>query len=416
MKVAVTKSVFDGAVSAVPSKSQAHRLLIAAGLKKGSTAVRNVGRSDDVLATCACLEALGATIENKNGDAFVRGITSVKKGGVLPAGESGSTLRFLLPVAAALGAECSFSGKGRLLSRPVASLTEALQDNGVETDGIVVRGKARAGRYVIDATVSSQYITGLLFALPLLDGDSTLEPVGEAVSKKYVEMTEEVLKKANIETQTVDIGYYIRGNQQYNLPDEVVCEGDWSSAAFMLVAGAVGRRVAVSGLNTCSLQGDSAILGILRQTGATVCEEGNAVEVIGGAEKPFDVDIENIPDLAPVLAVLAATLKGESVLRNVGRLRITESDRLQAIEEMLTVAGIGWQEKDNTLVIWGGIPHGGDFDGKNDHRMVMASCLLASLCDQRSTVSYAEAVNKSYPSFYEDLTKIGGNFYVEMDG
>ena len=412
----VNRSDYSGDTIAVPSKSQAHRLLIAAALKKGRTVVRSVGDSDDVNATIRCLNALGASIEKVRNDAVVFGIGKVRAGMLLDAGESGSTLRFLLPVSAALGAECTFTGRGRLLQRPNAALCSALNKNGVMTDGISVKGCLKPGDYTIDATVSSQYISGLLLALPLLGGDSRILFSGDPVSKNYIDMTIEVLTSAGIRYKRVRKGFFIPGHQEYRLPDEVVCEGDWSGAAFMLTAGALGKKTSVRGLNVRSLQGDRRILDVLRSSGAQITEKGDRIEVCSDKKIPFEVDLQNIPDLAPVLAVLAATLPGKSRLKNVNRLQIKESDRLAAIQEMLSAAGIGSKKERDDLVIFGGKPICGRFDGKNDHRMVMSSVLLAGICEGESVVTDAEAVKKSYPGFFEDYAKIGGNFHVEMEG
>lgn len=412
----VSRSDYFGDVAAVPSKSQAHRLLIAAALKKGRTVVRGVGDSDDVNATIRCLNALGASIDKVRDDAVVFGIGKVRVGGILDAGESGSTLRFLLPISAAFGAECSFTGQGRLLQRPNAALCVALNKNGATTDGVTVKGRLKAGDYKIDATVSSQYISGLLFALPLLDGDSRILFSGEPVSKNYIDMTTEVLSSAGIVYKRTRKGFSIPGRQEYRLPDEVTCEGDWSGAAFMLAAGALGKKASVRGLNVASLQGDRRILDVLRSSGALITEKGDRIEVRSDKKIPFEVDLQDIPDLAPVLAALAATLPGKSRLKNVSRLQLKESDRLAAIQEMLRAAGIDSKKEKDDLVIFGGKPLCGRFDGKNDHRMVMSSVLLAGVCDGESVVTDAEAVKKSYPDFFDDYAKIGGNCHVEMEG
>ena len=416
MIACVQKSEYLGETVAVPSKSQAHRLLIAAALKKGRTVVRGVGDSDDVNATIRCLNALGASIDKVRDDAVVFGIGKAHTGGILDAGESGSTLRFLLLVAAALNAECVFDGRGRLLQRPNQALCRALNDNGAQTDGVRVSGKLKGGDYVIDATVSSQYISGLLFALPLLDEDSRILFKGAPVSKNYIDMTVKILSLAKIEVKRTRNGFIIPGGQKYDLPEEVICEGDWSSAAFMLTAGALGKRTKVSGLDIDSLQGDKRIADILRLSGAKVLAKDGSVEVVSDKKIPFEVDIENIPDLAPVLSVLAATLPGKSRLKNVRRLQLKESDRLAAIQEMLSAAGINSKKEKDDLVIFGGKPLCGRFDGKGDHRMVMSSVLLAGISDGASTITDAEAVKKSYPNFFEDYKKIGGQCHVEVDG
>ncbi len=416
MKVTVTPSELRGETFAVPSKSAAHRLLIAAALKQGKTLIKNVGDSDDVRATARCLIGLGAGVELIGGDATVTGIEKVTKGAILDAGESGSTLRFLIPIVAVLGAESSFTGQGRLLQRPNEALCKALIQGGAEFDGKNVKGRLIGGKYHIDATVSSQYITGLLFALPLAEKDSEIVLEGEAVSKGYVDMTLDVLTRSGIRCEKTSSGFFVPGNQRYILPDTVECEGDWSSAAFMLVAGAICGSVRVKGICGDSLQGDKRIIDVLKDAGVSVTEGKDFFETKESKTCPFTVDIENIPDLAPVLATLAAYTEGESRLVHVRRLKLKESDRLAAAQEMLSSAGIVSKEEKDSLIIYGGHPKHGVFDGKNDHRMVMSEVILASACEGESVVSGGEAVKKSYPAFYEDYNKIGGKFHVDLEG
>ena len=414
MKVRVSKSRYFGEVKAVPSKSYAHRLIISACLKKGETLIKGVGSSDDVIATARCMNALGASVRLVDGDALVKGITKVNKGVTLDAGESGSTLRFLLPIVTALGAEANFICRGKLSSRPNDALISALNSNGAKVSGLNALGKLKSGNYLIDATISSQYITGLLFALPLLDGDSRIIFSGAPVSKNYLEITKDVLDLSNVKYLEEEKGFLIFGNQKYTLLDQVTCEGDWSSAAFMLVAGAIGESVKVSGLNLNSKQGDKAVLDVIESFGADIVCEKQSITVTKKENKPFSVNLENAPDLAPILSVLGAFAKGESRLYGVERLRRKESDRLSAIIETLNLAKIKASYNGEFLSIIGGEPKSANFSGYNDHRMVMSAVLLAGLIDGVSTVSDKEAVNKSYPTFYEDFKKIGGKLNVEM--
>lgn len=398
-----------GTVSAPPSKSVAHRLLIAASLKKGKTEIRNVGQSDDVLATVRCLTALGADIALENGNATVRGIEGCPPAPHLSAGESGSTLRFMLPLAAALCAEFSFGGTEKLLSRPNGALLSALAANGTEIVGTNARGRLHSGEFILDATVSSQYTTGLLLALPTLSGDSRIRLVGEPVSRPYLDITLSVLALAGIRYKQETDGFTVFGNQAYRLPDRVLCEGDWSGAAFPLVAGALFEGgVTVTGLTHHSTQGDRLILSVLKEAGAKVTETENAVTVRAQERKAFSVDLTNAPDLAPALAALAAACQGESRLYGVQRLRIKESDRIEAILSMLRAAGIPCSYNGEYIAITGATPTAADFCGQNDHRIVMSSALLASLCEGESRISTAEAVKKSYPCFFDDYKKLGG--------
>lgn len=405
-------SNYHGEVKAVPSKSYAHRLLISAALSKTNSIIKNVGNSKDVLATVDCLNKLGAKITLSGGDAFVSGIESVPEKVILCAGESGSTLRFLLPIVAALNVNATFTGEGELLNRPNDALFEVLKKRGVEVSGYTLNGQLTYGRFEIDATISSQYITGLLFALPLLKGDSEIILKGKAVSSNYLDITLEILDLANVKIEKTESGYYVKGNQTYIMPDVVGCEGDWSSAAFMLVSGAFGKGVTVNGLNLNSLQGDKLVLEVLKNAGATVkCENGN-VGVYGGKLKGFSVNLENAPDLAPILSVLAAGINDTSKISGISRLKIKESDRLSGILEMLKSGGVEAFSDGESITIKGGEIKSGNYLGNNDHRMVMSECILAGLSGGKSTVTDVEAVSKSYPNFFKDYEAIGGKFNV----
>ncbi len=412
MMVKIAKSTYLGSVNAVPSKSYAHRLIISACLKKGQTLIRGVGDSDDVVATVRCMNALGADIQLINGDAKVNGIQKVNIDKTLDAGESGSTLRFMLPIVTALGGEATFTGKGKLLSRPNDALVKALNVNGGKVDGVKAFGKLNSGIYEIDVTVSSQYITGLLFALPLLEGDSKIIFKGNLVSRNYLDISKEILILSGIKFIEDKNGFTIYGNQEFKLSDEVVCEKDWSSAAFMLVAGALGERVTVIGLNNQSAQGDKVIIEVLRKAGANVRCYSDKIIVSGGQIKPFSVNLEDAPDLAPILSVLAVFANGESRFYGVERLKIKESDRIQAILDMLRSAGIQADYNNEYLRIIGGKTQSAFFNGYNDHRIVMSSVILAGLTNGHSIVSDSQAINKSYPNFYEHFKMIGGKINV----
>jgi len=402
-------SPLSGTVSAVPSKSYAHRLLIAAALSGGRM---SFGPSDDAFRTAKGLCEIGF-------DATFEG-TSVQFGAFRPSceerkirvGESGSTLRFLLPLAAALGVNAVFVTEGRLGQRPMQALIEALRAHGAETNGTSVTGKLCAGKYLIDATISSQYVTGLLMALPLLEGDSEIVLQGEMVSAPYVNITKEVLGKAGVVVRPTENGFLVPGGQRYALAESRV-PGDFSGAAFYLVAGALGSGVTVTGLDVSSAQGDKKVLAVIRAVGADVHEDGDRITVARRALRGFSVDIGDTPDLAPILSVLAAYAEGESVLCSVGRLRDKESDRLYAIRDMLTRSGIESREEGDTLVIRGGKPKGGVFRSFSDHRMCMAAAVLAAFAEGESSVTEQECVKKSYPTFWEDYRRVGGTYEVE---
>ena len=408
MNVKLSPFMPKGSIVAPPSKSVAHRLLIGASLSKGETEIKNVGNSADVIATCSCLRSLGADVELKNGSAFVRGIQKVKVGQILDCNESGSTLRFLMPVACALGADSTFLGSQKLLSRPSSALLDELNRHGITVDGFSLKGKLKSGRYQIDASISSQYVTGLLFALPILDGDSEIVMQGEIVSKDYIEITLSALEKFGVKHQKSGNSIIIKGNQEFISPKTLTVEGDWSGVSFPLVLGAIGGEVSVSGLDVNSRQGDKEILGVLKKFGADVKVRGGVVSVKKSKNRAFRQDFENMPDLAPICAVLSACAEGESVFTGIQRLKIKESDRVATTIKMLGSAGVTATEKDGKLIIVGSRINGSVFDGANDHRIVMSSAVLSAVANRESEILGAEAVNKSYPEFFKDYNLLGG--------
>ena len=412
MIVKVNKSLYEGEVQASPSKSYAHRLLISASLKKGETIIYNIGDSEDVKATCRCINALGGNVLLKDGNAFVKGIEKLNNNAVLDAGESGSTLRFLLPIVVALGVKAEFIGKGKLLDRPNDALIKTLNANGGNVIKTTVNGKLESGVYEIDATISSQYLTGLLFALPLLDGDSKIVFDKSPVSKNYLDITKEVLTFSGIKFIEEEFSYTVYGNQKYSTPNEVTCEGDFSSASFMLTCGALGKGVTVKNLNLNSNQGDKIVIDVLKNAGAKITVKGNEVTAKKDNLKAFTCNLENAPDLAPILATLSVFCKGESRFYGVERLKIKESNRLEAIIENLKRADIKAEYNGEYLSIIGGTPKRCEFSGYNDHRIVMSSVIMAGLIDDGATVTDGNAVSKSYPNFYNDFKRIGGKINV----
>ena len=411
MDVKITPSKIFGEITAPPSKSYAHRLLIAAYLSGEQVCVKNAGTSDDVLATAFALKNLGAEITVGNGSVtIVR--TTVPNKATVDCKESGSTLRFLLPVAAALGINATFTGQGRLLSRPISGLVEALNANGAKIDGLTIKDKLSHGQYKVPANVSSQFITGLLFALPLLSGDSEVIFDGAPVSTGYIDITLDVLHKFGIEVQKTAFGYNVKGNQQYKAPRDITVEGDYSGSAFMLALGAICGDVKVKGLNPLSLQGDAEIVNIIKKFGAAVTVHGDGVSVKKGELNAIEADCENIPDLVQIISVLAAFAKGDTVLKNVSRLRLKESDRIQAIIEQLNTAGVRCECLGDDLYIRGGSPVGGAFSGGGDHRTVMSAAVLSLGAKGESTILGCESVSKSYTEFFNDIIKLGGKIDV----
>ncbi len=416
MKMLITPHPLAGSIDPImPGKSQAHRLLICSALADGPTELERVGFSSDVEATIGCLRSLGAGIEKVGENVRVTPITKIEKGAMLDCGESGATLRFLLPVAAALGADCAFTGQGKLNSRPLSPLYEELAAHGAVLSEkgrfpLFLEGSLRHGSYTLTGNVSSQFISGLLLALPLLPGDSKITVTGEIESRPYVDMTLDILKQFGIRVEESGNRFYIPGGRAFRTPGKMVVEGDWSGAAFWLTAGALSMEgVSCGPLRMDSLHGDRIIARLLADFGAVVETCGNTVRVRRGTQKCLDIDISQTPDLAPVLSVAAAFARGKSVLHPIARLRLKESDRVEAILKMLHSFGVPAEARDDSLVIEGrGMVAGGTVSGFHDHRIVMAASIAAAWAQGPVTILDAEAVSKSYPGFFRQFAALGG--------
>lgn len=411
MRVKIVPSVLSGEIKAPPSKSYAHRFMILACLSNKTVRINNVGSSQDVLATAKCLRCLGADCDIIGGDFIVRSFTP-KDSAVLDCGESGSTLRFMLPIAAALGVRATFIGSAKLLSRPSEPLIKALNSVGANVRDFIVSGKINKNNITIDGSVSSQYVSGLMMSLSVLKGQSRLNIVGDRVSENYVDITVKVMKDFGVNVEKTDTGYLI-DNGFNDVKEEYTVEGDYSGAAFYLCAGALGGKVRVSGLNTYSSQGDAKIIEILKAFGADVINEKDGFNVSHNTLHGINIDCENVPDLAQIISVVAAFSKGKSVLSGISRLKYKESDRIKAITDMLTSARIKWELSD-ALTVYGGMPNGGKFDSKNDHRTAMSCAVLAAYAKGNSLIEGAEAVKKSYPNFYKDFISLGGKVNVDI--
>ena len=398
------------------SKSQAHRLLICAALGGAETVVECDSVSRDIDATADCLRALGARIRPAEGGGFVVDpIRTVPKGeAILPCGESGSTLRFLLPVIGALGADAAFRREGRLPERPLAPLDAELTRHGMalraERADLHCSGRLLPGEYTLPGDVSSQYISGLLMALPHLDGDSSLTVTGRIESGAYITMTENALALAGVRIDKTPGGYFIPGGQTGALPERVRVEGDWSGAAFFLCIGALSREgVTVEGMDLTSAQGDRGALDILRSMGAEIAAEGSQVTVRRGSLHGTVIDAAPVPDLIPTLAAVAAAAEGETRIINAARLRLKESDRLSSTSGMLRSLGASVEELPDALVIRGSRTlRGGAVDALGDHRIAMAAAVAACAADGEVTVDGGECVAKSYPAFWEDYAALKG--------
>ena len=405
-----------GTVSAPPSKSMAHRAVLCSALAKGTSHIENLEFSKDISATLAAAGQLCARVESGPTDALVEGLGHFRPVfGPVDCCESGSTLRFLIPLASLTGQSITFVGRGRLMERP-QSVYETLyrkqnlhfeQANGQLT----VAGSLRSGEYTLAGNVSSQFISGLLFALPLLAGDSTLHLIPPVESRSYIEMTRAAQAAFGVTSHWLDdTTLCIPGGQQYH-PRDYIVEGDYSQAAFLAVLGAVKGGITLTGLAAETLQGDAAILDILRRCGAkfTRTEAGLVFE-----QAPLhgvDIDLADCPDLGPVLMVLGLLCEGTTVIRNAERLRIKESDRIAAMEAELRACGGVLSSEGGTITVQGCKPrlHAPEapLSGHNDHRVVMSLTVLALAADIPLAINEAEAVQKSWPHFFDALKPLG---------
>lgn len=414
-----------GTLAAIPSKSTAHRLLICAAFARGETFLRCPSTSEDIDATVRCMNALGASVTPVSGGFTVRPVHSVCRGSTLDCGESGSTLRFLLPLAAALGADADFVRRGRLAARPLSPLYEELARHGARlpedpaTEPLPLRGKIGAGAYTLAADVSSQFVSGLLMAMPLLESDSALTLTGRIESADYIRITTDVMRLFGVPlTVSPDGRRYGVPPCGYVSPGETTVEGDWSNAALWLAAGAVGSApISVRGLRADSPQGDRRIVGILREFGGRVeCAPDGTVTAYPSALHGIRLDASQIPDLVPVIAAAAAAAAGETVITGIARLRLKESDRAAAVTDVLSALGAEITADAERMVIRGGRRlHGAAVSSHRDHRMVMCAFVASLIADGAVTVTEAQAVAKSYPTFTDDLARMGASFTESED-
>lgn len=416
----MNKTILPGArtgeVHIPASKSQAHRMLLCAAMGEKEVTLRCRGLSKDILATVACLKALGASVDAEGEVLHLRPVSAPPPGLCpLPCGESGSTLRFLLPLVGVLGASAVFEREGRLPERPIEPLRRELCRNGMDirSDGarLSCSGQLRPGAFSLPGNISSQYISALLMTLPLLEGESTLHIEGALESAAYVAMTEEVLRLGGVRTEKTGAGYRIPGGQHCRFAPELSVEGDYSNAAFFLCAGALSERgIRVTGLDPQSRQGDRAIVPLLEEMGAQVASDGSSVTVKRAALHGITIDASPIPDLIPVLSVVAAAASGETRVIHAQRLRLKESDRLHSTTQMLRALGAEAEELPDGLVIRGGRTlAGGTVDACGDHRIAMSAAVAGGICRGAVTICGSECVQKSYPDFWTDFQQLKGD-------
>jgi 3-phosphoshikimate 1-carboxyvinyltransferase len=423
MNVRITKPIQGGTIRAIASKSDAHRLLICAALADGETFLDCPERSEDIDATARCLEALGAAVRYERNGFCVRPIRRMimQASGrrILDCGESGSTLRFMLPICGALGINSLFNMSGRLPERPLSGLCDEMAAHGCklsepDASPMSCEGRLTSGSYALPGNISSQFISGLLFALPLLPGDSELLVTGVLESRPYVDMTLDKLRLFGVKIfEDKNNAFRIPGNQLFCSPESVKVEGDWSNAAFWLAAGAMGQNgVSCTNLSLKSKQGDRAVAKLLSRFGAPVAYGDDFVTVLPGALRAIEIDAGDTPDLVPILAAVASVSEGKTIIRNAGRLRIKESDRLRTIAATLSGLGADVAQTEDGLCIDGKKELcGGETESFGDHRIAMAAAAVSTVCREPVTIKGAEAVDKSYPGFWSDFkTSLNGEW------
>ncbi|MDO5018549.1 MAG: 3-phosphoshikimate 1-carboxyvinyltransferase [Lagierella massiliensis] len=408
----------SGNLKAIPSKSYGHRMIILSAISQKPSQLILDEYNEDLKATLGCIEELGGRYEILDNILRIYPIKKRKQKPILNAKESGSTLRFIIPIATAIY-ECNkIVAEGSLNNRPVEELTKALEKKGVYFKNHILpletSGKFTGGEIEIEGNISSQYISGILLSAPLFKEDTRIKLRSGLESKSYVDITIDVLENYGINVTKYDNGFFVKGNQVLNPREEMIVEGDWSNASPFLIAGALGGLISLTGLNFKSVQGDKVILEILKEFGAKV-EVTNRVLVTSKDKKPFKMDINEFPDLLPVLSILSCGAEGKSIFTGCHRLKLKESDRLNNTKRLINCLGGNAEVINDALIVHGkGFLEGGKVQGFNDHRMVMAASIASVIAKNEIEIEGAEAINKSYPRFFKDLKKLGGDL-IDFD-
>lgn len=414
MKVKIYPSKVKGSVMVPSSKSLTHRAIIAASLANGRSVISNVSYSDDIRATIKVMRQLGAIIEEETNTLVIDGISHFHTSNRnFDVNASGSTLRFCIPLVSLLNKEIIISGTKKLFTRPLDVYKDIYTAQNLlfqlEENTLTLKHSLKAGDYKIRGDVSSQFISGLLFTLPLLEKDSVLEIIPPLESRSYIEMTLAMLSLARIDIiKRSEYEYVIKGNQSYQ-PFTYRVEGDYSQAAFFAVLGAINDTITITGLNHNSLQGDCEIISILKKSGAKVEKMENGYQIGVGDNQPIAIDLSDIPDLGPILSILAANIYGENKLKNASRLRLKESDRISDLEIELKKFGIHISSTLDEITVVGKIYQGSNeiVNPHDDHRIFMSIAVLATILDVPTYIENAECINKSYPNFLHDLKSLG---------
>ena len=399
MDLRVTPKLLSGDIAVPPSKSISHRALIAAALADGESVITDVLDCEDTRATEDALTALGAVISHDGNKTIVKGISVPSEKADINCRESGSTLRFMIPIAAALGAESTFRGEANLPNRPITPFLEELPRHGIEFASekmpYIIKGKLSGGDFPVTGDISSQFITGYMMALPLTGDNCTITLTSELQSRPYALLTADTMKSFGVDVKIGENNFEIPENSAFK-PCGYTVEADMSQAAFFLVGDAIGGNITPINLRYDSAQGDRAIIDIVKQFGES-----------GG--QAFDVNAEDIPDLVPILTVLACFAKGTSHITGCARLRIKECDRLAAISTELNRLGANIEAGEDSLTIHGVESlHGGECETYSDHRIAMSLAIASQRCTEPIVIKGAQCVSKSYPTFFEDFRKLGG--------
>ncbi len=393
MDITIYPTKLSGHITAIPSKSQAHRLLICAAFSDAATILLCPETNEDIEATAQCLNALGADIQRTADGYHVTPVTQLPEQAVLNCRESGSTLRFMLPIAGALGVDVSFEMAGRLPTRPLSPMWEEMERMGCTltrptANTIRCCGKLNTGTYYIDGGISSQFITGLMFAMALIPGNSYLQITGNLESKPYVDMTRKALKLFGVNAESQEIQY----SYPFHSPGQITVEGDWSNAAFFLAAQKLGSCLEITGLDPSSPQGDRSVAQMLEEL-AHSCM----------------ISASDTPDLVPILAVFAGASDG-ATFTNIARLRLKESDRVETVAAMLRSLGAQVETTRDTMTVSPAAYHSCTIDAAGDHRIAMAAAIAATVADGPVTITGAQCVAKSYPAFWAEYQRLGGRY------
>ena len=422
MRIRIEPSHIGGIITTPPSKSMAHRAVLCAALGDGISTVTNLAFSRDVLATLSAVRDLGCRVDRAEGGVRLtpaKGFATIHH--PVDCGESGSTLRFLIPLFALTGQKVLFTGHGRLMQRPQQVYADLLPAHGTrftqDESGITVFGAPRAGNFALPGNVSSQFVSGLLFALPLLETSSTITVAPPLESRSYIELTRSMQAQYGVHSEwKAETTLFIPGGQRYHAADTVI-EGDFSQAAFFSVLGALCGDITITGLPGKTRQGDAAIFDILNRAGASMQFDVGAVRLAAHSLSAVTTDLSDCPDLGPLLMVLGACSAGTTTIVNAARLRIKESDRIDAMEQELRKFGCSISSTQDTVTIIGGGLHAPNavLSAHNDHRIAMSLAVLALANGFSAELDGAESVQKSWPDFWEVLRRTGAVFEEEKD-